>query len=158
MLRKTGIIHGDIKPENVLIFKDDSSKYVAKVADFGYSTVFAGSGGILMPRSATWVAPEWKGGCEFRFCDARKMDAYSFGMLCLWLLLFDFPGPLNLNTLRERDTDMIAFANELVKQKADLSVLQRQNLSKIFSLTLNDNPDKRTLDFDEILSCLTTER
>jgi serine/threonine protein kinase len=158
MLRRTGIIHGDVKPQNVLIFEDDSGKYVAKVADFGYSTVFAESGGILMPCSKTWVAPEWEKDRKYRFCDAKKMDAYSFGMLCFWLLLFDFLGPLNLNTLRERETDMMVLTKKLVKQKADLNVLQRQNLSKLFSLTLSDNPNKRNLDFDEILSYLTTER
>lgn len=158
MLRKTGIIHGDVKPQNVLIFKDEFGKYVAKVTDFGYSTVFAGSGGILMPCSTPWVAPEWEEGYEFRFCDAKKMDAYSFGMLCFWLLLFDFPGPLNLNTLRRGDTDMMALANELVERKADLNVLQRQKLSELFSLTLINKPDERTLDFDKILSCLTTQR
>jgi serine/threonine protein kinase len=141
-----------------LIFKEDSGNYVAKVADFGYSTVFAGNGGILMPCSETWVAPEYVKGQEYRLSDAKKMDAYSFGMLCLWLLLFDFPGPLDLNTLRRRETDMIVLANELAERKADLNVLQRQNLSKIFSLTLSDKPDKRTLNFDKILACLTTKR
>ena len=111
-----------------------------------------------MPCSTPWVAPEWEDGHEFRFRDAKKMDAYSFGMLCFWHLLFDFPGPLNLNTLRRQETNMMAFANALVEQKADLDVLQRQNLSELFSLTLSDNPAKRTWDFDKILSCLTLER
>ena len=157
MLRKTGIIHGDVKPQNVLIFKHEFGKYVAKVTDFGYSTVFAGSGGIKMPRTPTWVAPEWEEGKAYRLSDAKKMDVYSFGMLCFWLVLFHFSSSLNLDTLRQ-NTDMMTVVNELVEQKADLNVLQRQNLSKLFSLTLSDNPDKRTLDFNEILSCLTTER
>ncbi len=105
----------------------------------------------------TWVAPEWREGQEFKFSDAKKTDAYSFGMLCFWLLLFDFPGPLNLDTLR-RNTDMMTVVNELVEQKADLNVSQRKNMSKLFSFTLNDDSNKRTLDFDKILSCLTIER
>jgi serine/threonine protein kinase len=158
MLRNADIIHGDIKPENVLIFKDSSDMYVAKVADFGYSTAFAESGGIIMPCSRTWVAPEWMNGHKFKFSDARKMDAYSFGMLCFWLLLFEFPGSLNLSTLRNRNTDMMTVSNELIEQKADYTISQRQNLSKLFSLTLSNNPNRRSLNFDEILSCLTSER
>lgn len=79
-------------------------------------------------------------------------------MLCFWHLLFDFPGPLNLNTLRRQETDLMALANELIEQKVDLNVLQRQSLSELFSLTLSDNPIERALDFDKILSCLTLER
>ena len=32
-------MHGDIKPENVLIFRDTNGLFVAKVTDFGYSTI-----------------------------------------------------------------------------------------------------------------------
>jgi Ser/Thr protein kinase RdoA (MazF antagonist) len=31
----SGIIHGDIKPHNVLVFKNAEGGYVAKVIDFG---------------------------------------------------------------------------------------------------------------------------
>lgn len=53
---------------------------------------------------------------------------------------------------------MMTLANELVEQKADLNFLQRQNLGELFSLTLSDNPSKRTWDFDKILNCLTLEK
>lgn len=38
-LRTAAIVHGDITPENVLVF-NDHSRVIAKVADFGYSTCF----------------------------------------------------------------------------------------------------------------------
>lgn len=87
-LEATDIIHGDIKPENILISKTDSSKtYVAQVIDFGYSTLRTDRP-ITMPRSYGWTAPEWhhRG---FQYLDAEKMDVYSFGLLCLWLFAFD---------------------------------------------------------------------
>jgi serine/threonine protein kinase len=35
-----GIIHSDIKPINMLILKDGTHIYTAKLTDFGYSTCF----------------------------------------------------------------------------------------------------------------------
>ena len=54
------IIHGDIKPENTLIFDDGLGGYTAKVADFGYSTQYTMPQDLIfMPRSWPWAAPEW---------------------------------------------------------------------------------------------------
>jgi serine/threonine protein kinase len=86
----SGIIHGDIKPENVLIFKKhpdapDAVNFTAKIIDFGYSTRYEDDDEyILMPRSRPWNAPEHCFKCKP--VEARKMDLYSFGMLCLWVM------------------------------------------------------------------------
>jgi serine/threonine protein kinase len=80
------IIHGDVKPQNVLVFEDSPGIYIAKVADFGFSTHFYGEQNLIsMPKSVPWSAPEHR---HRYFCpqDAKAMDVYSFGMLCLWLL------------------------------------------------------------------------
>jgi len=68
-----------------LVFREESDKVVARVTDFGYSTYFAGENLIYMPRSMPWDAPEHhhRG---FSHYQAMKMDIYSFGMLCLWLI------------------------------------------------------------------------
>ena len=80
------IIHGDIKPQNVLMFEDRPGIYTAKVADFGFSTYFHGEQDLIkIPESVPWNAPEY----HHRYFypkDAKAMDVYSFGMLCLWLL------------------------------------------------------------------------
>jgi serine/threonine protein kinase len=36
-----GIIHGDLKPQNILVYldKNDSRHYISKVANFGYSAL-----------------------------------------------------------------------------------------------------------------------
>ena len=80
------MIHGDIKPQNMLVFKDSTGKITVKVADFGYITIAASEGGrVFLPKSRPWNAPEhhFEGFTSFK---ARKTDAYSFGMLCLWVL------------------------------------------------------------------------
>ena len=82
-----GVVHGDIKPQNVLVYRDAiTRKVTVKVADFGYSTLtVGGSGKVLLPKSSPWNAPEHHFG-EFTAQEAKKTDVYSFGMLCLWLL------------------------------------------------------------------------
>ena len=157
-LNDLGIIHGDIKPQNVLIFKDDLGLYTAKVADFGYSTIFTGSGKIAMPKSEPWSAPERMEKHDFTFQEAQKMDAYSFGMLCLWILLYDIPGPLDLDTLRRHNIDVAIFAKQLIEMNTDLHDQQKEMLSELCSIALHSKPVERNRDFNKILGCLTLER
>jgi hypothetical protein len=37
-----------------------------------------------MPKSEPWNAPEYRKECKP--ADGQKVDVFSFGMLCLWLL------------------------------------------------------------------------
>jgi serine/threonine protein kinase len=47
-----GVVHGDIKPQNVLVFKDAiTRKITVKVADFGYSTLTVGESGKVSCQS-----------------------------------------------------------------------------------------------------------
>ncbi|KAF4335478.1 kinesin [Fusarium beomiforme] len=75
------VIHGDIKPQNILIFKRDDA-FSAKVADFGYSAWYAPDDkNIVLPRSPLWHAPEIDEYPEFSSEMALKTDVYSFGLL-----------------------------------------------------------------------------
>ena len=82
------IIHGDIKPQNILIFQDSDGVYTARMTDFGYSTRYAGDNDLMsIPISTPWNAPEHtrlqKMWTPF---EAKKLDLFSFGLLCLWIL------------------------------------------------------------------------
>ncbi|KAK3374185.1 kinase-like domain-containing protein [Lasiosphaeria ovina] len=81
------IIHGDIKPQNVLVFKLDG-RYVTKVTDFGYSSWFRDdTDRIRLPRSRPWHAPEGdRLSRNFSFAEAKRADIFSYALLCFWIL------------------------------------------------------------------------
>ena len=167
-----GVVHGDIKPQNVLVFKDAiTRKITVKVADFGNSTLTvtaSESGKVLLPKSRPWNAPEHHFGW-FKANEAKKTDVYSFGMLCLWVLfgnrLSDFPQttadgitglisfdvpsfrsrPTLLECLKNEDR-LECLANHLLGSIPDLDAEYMICLKEIFSLTLPLNAGKRTGD------------
>jgi serine/threonine protein kinase len=167
----TDVIHGDIKPQNVLVFKDTVGKTTVKMADFGYSTFAAGKEGmIFLPKSRPWAAPEHHFG-EFSAPAAKKTDVYSFGLLCLWILFgdglenipqttadganafFSFSTPLDcLERLKHQDK-MLYITNQLIESMSPRYADHKIHLEEFFSLTLQLNPDNRTSDLGK-LQCL----
>lgn len=80
------IVHGDIKPRNIIVFDAGLSRYTVKIGDFGFSTRFTDKDDLLyMPKSRIWHAPEWHSRV-FPPEDAKRMDIFSYGMVCLWML------------------------------------------------------------------------
>jgi serine/threonine protein kinase len=161
MIDNEGIIHGDIKPTNILIFESNSDRYVAKAADFGYSTLFASDNELVkMPRSPYWVAPEWhhRG---FTTKDAMKMDVYSFGMLCLWLLFYN---TVEGNTTRDFYNHLNSMENVLVLAHQSIAAIaglddQRiHGFNQLFDLTLAKNPAERSLDFNQLIPLFAPQR
>jgi len=88
MLMRLDIVHGDIKPQNVLVFKDQNGMYIARVTDFGYSTVYAGEDDLIqLTLTRPWNAPEHdRGGRSFTPLEAQLADNFSLGMLFVWIL------------------------------------------------------------------------
>lgn len=98
--QSTGIIYGDIKPQNMLVFEDDS-RIIAKVVDFGCAICYQGDNDwVSMPKLEPWCAPEHEDR-KFRPLESKQMDVYSFSLLCTWLLFkagssVDLSLPLNM--------------------------------------------------------------
>ena len=82
------IIHGDIKPQNVLIFKNHDGTYTARVIDFGFSTCYADDTDLIaVAISRPWNAPEHSRRSKlWTPLEAKKLDYFSFGISCLWIL------------------------------------------------------------------------
>jgi serine/threonine protein kinase len=87
------VVHGDLRPENLLVFQDDDGKFVIKVTDFGYSTCMTASSETRLSKmhgSKPWNAPEIDGpDILLSFTQAKMTDLYSLGMLCLWIIFRD---------------------------------------------------------------------
>ena len=171
------MIHGDIKPQNVLVFMDTTGKTTVKVTDFGYSTLVTGERSVFLPKSRPWNAPEHHFG-EFKPLEAKKADVYSIGMLCLWVLfgnhlsdipqtttggteLLSFDAPFGHLTLLERlkDQDKVEhIAHQLTESTPGIKDEYRIRLKELFSLTLQLNPEKRTSDLGKLVGLLDQER
>ena len=175
-------MHGDIKPQNIFIFKDGQQGVFAKIADLGYSFLAEKGDDEMMvfpAKSVPWHAPEYHHrGMTMK--KARLMDVYSFGILCLWLL---FPEHVldraykSLTSVRSRSNDQSSkdldrtrnrylqkakldgelrvLALEIVLKSLDPNGQQSANLREFFNLTLAHDPDERTLNIEMLAGLLT---
>ncbi|KAK3384637.1 kinase-like domain-containing protein [Lasiosphaeria ovina] len=78
-LHRNGIIHGDIKPENILV-SQERGLYKAKLTDFEASCISSSDDDLVkLGRTVPWDAPEWHTRC-FTIKGAKQTDIYSFGL------------------------------------------------------------------------------
>jgi serine/threonine protein kinase len=85
-LHNSGVIHGDVKPENVLVCEKDG-EIVVKVADFGNSLFETSSEGSYCCTQA-YAAPELSHGHTLSRPALKLCDIFSFGLL-VWEAILD---------------------------------------------------------------------
>lgn len=113
-LHKVGVFHGDLKPQNVLIFKDQFLTYTAKIADFDSSIFVEDLRGPAYGTSETlfWSAPERSEPLTGE--QLIKADIYSLGLL-LWDML---PGGFLQQTKSAVDSGEIPTGKTFEQMKA----------------------------------------
>lgn len=115
-LHHSGLIHGDIKTENVLIFPDGQRRYLAKVADFGFSIVGLEDDALIqIGGTRPWTAPEANRPLAKRLLSFT--DTFSFGLL-VWKVLIDGLNPfvLLLERVDDREIDRLKGTDELLRR------------------------------------------
>jgi serine/threonine protein kinase len=82
-MHQVDVVHGDLKPENVLVFRDDSTGcYVARVADFGKAQVVHEGERRVMMGDPMMAAPEGD--------LSMHSEVYSAALLTIQLLEMSF--------------------------------------------------------------------
>ena len=89
-LHGCGIVHGDVKPENILIFPREGHQdsFMAKLTDFGDSILESNGTTSLPAFTLQWAAPEiLEVERDFTFADLIATDVYSYGLVILSIIL-----------------------------------------------------------------------
>lgn len=92
--------------------------------------------------------------------DALKMDVFSFGMLCLWLMFHNIKGFPSRSGLEEMKftSALMAIAEDFVKRSEELNGSQQMNLCSFFRSTLGHETSSRNADFTQLLQYLRANR
>jgi serine/threonine protein kinase len=154
-LHRCGIAHGDIKPQNILLFKravvhegQQGQAYFAKISDFE-SAVFESDSkhGPLRypPGTLGYRAPEAdQSKLDVRFADLLLADAWSLGMVFVVTLSrresIDFQGFSPAEWVRNRVRDMRRHLESSTSQSRHAEVV-----SAILQNTLRLKPTERDL-------------
>ncbi|MCJ1389051.1 hypothetical protein MMC18_001905 [Xylographa bjoerkii] len=78
-LHECNIVHGDIKPANIVVQKHPQRQVVAKLTDFGGSANVSKAHSVPNMGTELWAAPEVLFGDEY--IDWKKTDVYAYGLV-----------------------------------------------------------------------------
>ncbi|KAJ5128779.1 hypothetical protein N7526_006945 [Penicillium atrosanguineum] len=151
-LHNLKIVHGDIKPDNVLVFTGggDVVPFQAKLSDFGVCVdLEAPEGNFTLSDyrgTPAWLAPEVVNGDVSRFGRFSpelmfRFDAYSFGLV----LLSIFTGGGEPPALDGNPDKVPGQISELLNNQKDITSDARMQLNKAVLSLLADDPTKRPL-------------
>ncbi|KAI4251527.1 MAG: hypothetical protein LQ352_004797 [Teloschistes flavicans] len=157
VLHEKHIIHGDIKPENILVFADVNGAPLVKVTDFGHSAFGQSERDMCYPPASNfWAAPEYhhRG---FSIASAKLMEIYTLSLLCLWLLLDQHHGVLKgadavrilWKAIDQGSLTELAFE---VVQSLQMAERRSEELKEFFASSLRTDPSKRTSSVHKILN------
>jgi serine/threonine protein kinase len=163
-LHKHGIVHGDIKAQNVLIFGDAENGFVAKLSDFGCSIILDTysksdeNDKVRMPGlSPPWNAPEALDD-GLTISQLPQTDLYSLGLLIWRILVFHDPFsifdlPLNPAIRKQKIREILTLphfpalvVHFITDPHPHMNRQERDLYANIFSTALSFEPSKRDLD------------
>jgi serine/threonine protein kinase len=158
VLHQCGVLHGDIKTDNVLVFENQDPEtwaerpVIAKLADFS-GVLFDMKNPMALPSGTRpWNAPEWRQ--NLTPDSLLKTDLYSLGFLIFRIMVdgkhpfldFSFPADdswSRVDILKEDDDKMQTHMKSLSGFSEDVDV---RALHAILDCTLRFDPILRNLD------------
>ncbi|KFA80662.1 hypothetical protein S40288_01780, partial [Stachybotrys chartarum IBT 40288] len=146
------LIHGDIKPSNVLIFPN-GAQLVPKLADFGLSFGGPLGGERLAKLKGTygWRAPEVIQGRSLTFEGGIRADNFSFGLVASEVL-----SPSEIRNHEMDDADRRSWAIRCMEIDTFLEGSRRLLTGSISALLCND-PMRRSRDLAQLFRNQTEE-
>ena len=144
-LHGCGIVHGDIKPDNVLVFDGEycGRPFLAKLADFGFAML-----GNDWPASLSgtflWSAPEIT---SRQVLLPKSTDIYSYG-LTVWSIYLDGQSPLQMAARTESTKPTPKMISKLKTSGSLLEhakILDQECAKEFLGITLALDPHKRVL-------------
>ncbi|KAJ2992673.1 hypothetical protein NUW58_g2090 [Xylaria curta] len=139
------MIHGDLKPENVLIF-DKGGTLVAMLADFGLATDASQDTGtenrLRLTGTPGWQAPEVVDGKLLSPEEATLADSYSCGLVS-WSAMFGRGSPPPLRLSSDGPESLLEVEIEHIRYG-----LQHENEEATFPLELAERALRQLLQID----------
>jgi len=166
-LHACGIVHGDIKPGNILIFPASNQRgpFTAKLTDFGHSVCEFEQRRSLPAWTPLWSAPEADpeipGGDLMTFQDMMATDVYSFGLVAISITIgtsifstkfLDFKDAASVMALKIQDT-MVDRAMKVVIQEDRTQMDSDFDLGVIQSLL--ESSLRKVPSYRSLADCLT---
>ena len=143
-----GMIHNDIKPENILITRNDT----LKVSDFGLAKVFYSLTSLgMFSGTASYASPEQ---CLGVAMTDISSDIYSFGVVLYEMFTGTYPFQVD-DKVDDKESELMKL--HLLKtpekpSKVDLKI--REGISNIIMKCLEKKPENRYKNFMELKSDL----
>jgi serine/threonine protein kinase len=171
-LLRSGIVHNDLKPDNILIFPKGEG-FDAKLSDFGHSIYPLEdwkSSDRVIPGDEMWASPELLTPVQHLSSDLLpRVDVYSYGLLAWWLLVdgrtflmagnnvFD-PTTKSLYDLKVNGQLQHLAIKDTRSSEGETKAYIGKSFRKIFELTLSKIPEDRVSSYIEILHITGSDR
>jgi serine/threonine protein kinase len=91
-----GVVHGDLKLLNVLVFSEKDGSYTAKLSDFGGALLDSPQALLQPTGTRPWTAPEYRTNHSRQ--DLLQSDVYALGLV-MWRIMLDGEDPFVDKTL-----------------------------------------------------------